>query len=73
MYISLISCCQSYGGFVTSHALGRKESPFQCGVAVAPVTDWRYYGKISKNDQCRDHFTFVTCEIWLVYVSKQGF
>ncbi|KAK2157135.1 hypothetical protein LSH36_197g03008 [Paralvinella palmiformis] len=33
----------SYGGFVSSHLIGRKGSLFTCGIAVAPVTDWRYY------------------------------
>lgn len=38
----------SYGGFVTAHALGNAEYPetFNCGVAVAPVTDWRYYDTV---------------------------
>ena len=35
----------SYGGFVTLHALGDASDVFSCGIAVAPVTDWRYYGK----------------------------
>ena len=35
---------QSYGGFVTLHALADdRDNVFGCGVAVAPVTDWRYY------------------------------
>lgn len=33
----------SYGGFVTSSILGRGTDIFKCGIAVAPVTDWRYY------------------------------
>ena len=38
---------QSYGGFVTLHALGDSRSDvFCCGVAVAPVTDWRYYDTV---------------------------
>ncbi len=37
---------QSYGGFVTAHALGHDIRAFNCGIAVAPVTDWRYYGEI---------------------------
>lgn len=36
---------QSYGGFLSSFVLSTQESRvFQSGVAVAPVTDWRYYG-----------------------------
>ena len=36
---------QSYGGFVTAHALGDEHSKvFKCGISVAPVTDFRYYG-----------------------------
>ena len=34
---------QSYGGFVTSHAVGDKDRVYSCGAAVGPVTDWRYY------------------------------
>ena len=36
----------SYGGFVASSVLGRDidHHLFQCGIAVAPVTDWSYYG-----------------------------
>ncbi|XP_074657639.1 inactive dipeptidyl peptidase 10-like isoform X2 [Tubulanus polymorphus] len=33
----------SYGGFVAGHAIGRGEGEYQCGIAVAPVTDFRYY------------------------------
>lgn len=37
---------QSYGGFVTAHAVGDRDNDvFKCGIAVAPVTDWRFYGK----------------------------
>lgn len=34
---------QSHGGFLTALVLGNKEHVLDCGVAVAPVTDWRYY------------------------------
>lgn len=34
----------SYGGFVVSHVLGDDEDAlYKCGIAVAPVTDWKYY------------------------------
>ena len=37
---------QSYGGFVVAHALGDPDQKvFSCGISVAPVTDWRYYGE----------------------------
>ncbi len=33
---------------MTAHALGdEKQDVFTCGVSVAPVTDWRYYGRQS--------------------------
>ena len=36
----------SYGGYATLRALSdEKQELFQCGIAVAPVTNWRYYGK----------------------------
>ncbi len=36
----------SYGGFETLMAMSQTDSPFACGVAIAPVTDWRYYDTI---------------------------
>ncbi|KAK3082641.1 hypothetical protein FSP39_001205, partial [Pinctada imbricata] len=38
----------SYGGFLTASILGSKEppNPFDCGIAVAPVTDWNYYDSV---------------------------
>ena len=33
----------SYGGYQTIRTLLNKQSPFVCGMAVAPVTDWRLY------------------------------
>ena len=36
---------QSYGGYVTAMMLGRGENLYRCGISVAPVTDWIYYGK----------------------------
>ena len=36
----------SYGGFVTLMALTEPNQPFKAGIAVAPVTDFRYYNTI---------------------------
>lgn len=33
----------SYGGFMTLNALSAEEHVFKAGIAVAPVTDWRFY------------------------------
>ena len=38
---------QSHGGFLASSVLGNRDNPFTVGVAVAPVTDWRYYGEFN--------------------------
>ncbi|XP_053554351.1 prolyl endopeptidase FAP-like isoform X2 [Bombina bombina] len=36
----------SYGGYVTSMALGLGTGLFKCGMAVAPVSNWEYYASI---------------------------
>lgn len=36
----------SYGGYMTLMELQAANSPFKAGVAMAPVTDWRYYDSI---------------------------
>ena len=39
----------SYGGFVTASVLARdadQSNIFQCGISVAPVTNWIYYDSI---------------------------
>ena len=36
----------SYGGYMTLMELGAPDSPFKAGVAMAPVTDWRFYDSI---------------------------
>ena len=39
----------SYGGFVTSLVLAKdadQSNVFQCGISVAPVTNWIYYDSI---------------------------
>ncbi len=33
----------SYGGYETLMAISQDDSPYKAAVAVAPVTDWRYY------------------------------
>ncbi|XP_034430653.1 dipeptidyl peptidase 4 [Hippoglossus hippoglossus] len=36
----------SYGGYVTSMALGAGTGVFKCGIAVAPVAKWDYYDAV---------------------------
>ncbi|KAM9851207.1 dipeptidyl peptidase 4 [Aulostomus maculatus] len=36
----------SYGGYVTSMALGAGTELFKCGIAVAPVAKWDYYDAV---------------------------
>ena len=36
----------SFGGFNTIMAMSEGRGLFRCGVAVAPVTDWRYYDTV---------------------------
>lgn len=36
----------SYGGYVTSMALGSGSGLFKCGIAVAPVAKWEYYDSV---------------------------
>lgn len=44
--LNLINCDpQSYGGYVSSMALGAGTGLFKCGIAVAPVAKWEYYGE----------------------------
>lgn len=35
----------SYGGYTSAIALANQLSLFQCGVSVAPVVNWKFYGK----------------------------
>ena len=36
----------SYGGYMTAYALTHAPDAFKCGVAGAPVTDWKFYDSI---------------------------
>lgn len=36
----------SYGGYEVLMAMSQKDSPYAAGVAIAPVTDWRFYDTI---------------------------
>lgn len=36
----------SYGGYMSLLELSAPSTPFTCGVAMAPVTDWRFYDSI---------------------------
>lgn len=36
-------CGWSYGGYQTIRTMSESDSPFRCGIAIAPVTDWRLY------------------------------
>uniref|UniRef100_A0A673B3K0 Dipeptidyl-peptidase 10 (Non-functional) n=1 Tax=Sphaeramia orbicularis TaxID=375764 RepID=A0A673B3K0_9TELE len=50
---------KAYGGFLCSVLLLSYSSMFKCGVAVAPITNWRLYGKM------------VT--LWTLMVPDQGY
>ncbi|KAI8496386.1 hypothetical protein Bbelb_256850 [Branchiostoma belcheri] len=51
----------SYGGFVTSHVIGRGSDVFKCGIAVAPVTDYLYY----VDDDQRTSHQVLCVRLWL--------
>ena len=35
----------SYGGFLTAQILAKKQKYVNCGIAIAPVSQWELYGK----------------------------
>ena len=39
-------CGWSYGGYETLMAVSHKQAPYAAAVAIAPVTDWRYYDTV---------------------------
>uniref|UniRef100_A0A4W4FP84 Uncharacterized protein n=1 Tax=Electrophorus electricus TaxID=8005 RepID=A0A4W4FP84_ELEEL len=47
----------SYGGYVTSMVLGAGSGVFKCGMAVAPVSKWEYYGMDKFKSTCIAHQT----------------
>ena len=50
----------SYGGYMTLMELGAKGSPLKAGVAMAPVSDWRFYDGIYTERFMRTPETNVT-------------
>lgn len=48
----------SYGGYATASALAQdSENVFKCGMSVAPVTNWIYYGTLFLPEICKiKHF-----------------
>ena len=57
----------SYGGFVTAHALGDRSDVMPCGISVAPVTDWRYYGTYHVSESDRKYSTLQVACRWNTY------
>ena len=45
LYNIYFSFFQSYGGFYSATTLAMSNGTINTAVSVAPVTDWRYYGK----------------------------
>ena len=39
-------CGWSYGGYETLMAVTEADAPFAAGVAIAPVTSWRFYDTV---------------------------
>jgi len=60
----------SFGGFMTLKVLEQDAGQtFQYGMAVAPVTDWRFYGKFRFSDYCWNlHLTL--CDTDSIYTER---
>ena len=37
----------SYGGYLTAQILAKEQKYVNCGVAIAPVSQWELYGKFT--------------------------
>lgn len=55
----------SYGGYVTSMALGSGSGVFKCGMAVAPVSKWDYYDSIYT-----ERYMIQPSENYLAYINS---
>lgn len=51
----------SYGGYTAALAMASPTSLFQCGISVAPVTNWKLYGRLTGWEW--EQFP-VECSIW---------
>lgn len=66
----------SYGGFQTLMTMSQPESPFRCGIAVAPVTDFRLYDsayteRFMRRPQANE-FGYKACALPLMADKLQG-
>jgi dipeptidyl-peptidase-4 len=45
----------SYGGYMTSLCMTKGADVYSAGIAVAPVTNWKYYDSIFSDQFCRSN------------------
>lgn len=52
---------------MTSMALGSGSGLFKCGIAVAPVSKWEYYGMtvVFQKDHCNTMVIILCCQFYL--------
>ena len=66
----------SYGGFQTLMTMSQANSPFRCGIAVAPVTDFRLYDSAYTERFMRrpqsNEFGYKACSLPLMAENLQG-